>query len=179
MALMVSCYMPLRHSMDPTGVSWLSKWQAIKAFHICIELQQECDLFFLFFIVYMTWIDKCNQADEFATIGRLKNQLPAMCWWFDSASTESGFQYILDRFAATYDTAGTKISSVKTDLLHVSRNTIISACSNWMERHRNKYLGVAFTSDVRQKKTGYPNWQRNCNNESFTIFSCYETIQCL
>ena len=69
MALMVSCYMPLRHSTDPTGVSWLSKWQAIKAFHICIELQQECDLFFLFFIVYMNWIDKCNQADEFATMG--------------------------------------------------------------------------------------------------------------
>ena len=55
--------------MDPTGVSWLSKWQAIKAFHKCIELQQECDLFFLFFIVYMNWIDKCNQADEFATMG--------------------------------------------------------------------------------------------------------------
>ena len=88
---------------------------------------------------------------------RLKNQLPAMCWWFDSASTESGFQCTLDRFAATYDTAGTKISSVKTDLLHVSRNTIISACSNWMERHRNKYLGVAFTSDVKQnKKLGIP-----------------------
>ena len=67
MALMVSCYMPLRHSVKPTVVSWLSKWQAMKAFHIGIELQQECDLF-LFFIVYMNWIGKCNQADEFATI---------------------------------------------------------------------------------------------------------------
>ena len=69
MALMVSCYMPLRHSTVPTGVSWLSEWQAIKAFHISIELRQECDLFLLFFIVYMNWIDKCNQADEFATTG--------------------------------------------------------------------------------------------------------------
>ena len=33
------------------------------------ELRQECNLFPLFFIVYMNWIDKCNQADEFATIG--------------------------------------------------------------------------------------------------------------
>ena len=34
MALMVSCYMPLRHFIVPTGVLWLSKWQAIKAFRI-------------------------------------------------------------------------------------------------------------------------------------------------
>ena len=55
--------------MVPTEVSWLSNGQAIKAFHISIEFRQECDLFLLFFIVYMNWIDKCNQADEFATIG--------------------------------------------------------------------------------------------------------------
>ena len=65
---MVSCYMPLRHSMLPTGVSRFSKWQAIKAFHISVELWQGCSLF-LFFIVYMNWIDKCNQVDVFATIG--------------------------------------------------------------------------------------------------------------
>ena len=66
---MVGCYMPLRHSMVPTGVSWLSKWQAMKAFPYSVELRQGCVLFLLFFIVYMNWIDKCNQADEFATIG--------------------------------------------------------------------------------------------------------------
>ena len=69
MALMVCCYMPLRHSMVPTGVSRLSKWQAIKAFHIGIDLRQGCVLFLLFFITYMNWIDKCNQVDEFARIG--------------------------------------------------------------------------------------------------------------
>ena len=68
MALMVSCYMSSRHSLVPTGVSWLSKGQAIKAFHIGMELRQECDLFLLFSIVYMNRMDKCNQADEFATI---------------------------------------------------------------------------------------------------------------
>ena len=58
--------------MVPTGVLQLSKWQAIKAFHIGVELRQGCILFLLFFIVYMTWIDKCNQADEFATTGNRK-----------------------------------------------------------------------------------------------------------
>ena len=66
---MVSCYMPLRHFVVPTGVTWLSKWQAIKALHISVELRQECVLFLLFFIVYMNWINKKNQDDEFATIG--------------------------------------------------------------------------------------------------------------
>ena len=55
--------------MVPTEVLWLKKWQAIKAFHAGVELRQRCVLFFLFFIVYMNWIDKWNQADEFATIG--------------------------------------------------------------------------------------------------------------
>ena len=50
---MVSSYMPLRHSVVPTGVSWLSKWQVIKAFHTGVEVRQECVLFLLFFIVYM------------------------------------------------------------------------------------------------------------------------------
>ena len=66
MALTVSCNMPLRHFMVLTGVSWLSKRQTIKAFHIGLELRKGCVLFFLFFTVYMNWIDKCNQADEFA-----------------------------------------------------------------------------------------------------------------
>ena len=56
MALMVSCYLPLRHSVVPAGVSRLSKWQAIKAFHIDVELWQGCVLYLLFSIVYMNCI---------------------------------------------------------------------------------------------------------------------------
>ena len=70
MALMVSCYMPLRHSMVSTGVSCLGKWQATKAFHIGVGLRQECVLFLLLFIVYTNWIDKCNKVDELATTGK-------------------------------------------------------------------------------------------------------------
>ena len=50
MALMVSCYMPLRYSVVPTGVLWLSKWHAIKVFHVGVELRQECDLFLLHYL---------------------------------------------------------------------------------------------------------------------------------
>ena len=46
MALMVSCYMPLSHSMVLTGLLWLGKWQAIKAFDIGIGLRQGCVFFF-------------------------------------------------------------------------------------------------------------------------------------
>ena len=87
---------------------------------------------------------------------KLNNELPAMCWWFDSASTESGFQCTLRRFAAAYDTAGIQISSVKTDMLHVSRNT--NQCllqlngATQKQVYKFKYLGVAFTSDGRQNK---------------------------
>ena len=57
------------------GILWcrlelrLSKWQAIQAFHIRVELWQGCVLFLFFFIVYMNCIDKCNQIDKFAIIG--------------------------------------------------------------------------------------------------------------
>ena len=54
MALMVSSYMPLSHSMVATGILWLGKWQSIKGFYVGNELQQGCVLFPLFFIVYYT-----------------------------------------------------------------------------------------------------------------------------
>ena len=89
---------------------------------------------------------------------KLKNQLPAMCWWFDTASTKSGIQYTLNRFAAAYDTAGIKISMVKTDVpvLHVSRNTnqCVLQLNGVTQKqvYKFKYLVVAFTSDGRQDK---------------------------
>ena len=36
--------------MVPTGVSWLSKWQAIKAFHIGVELRQRYVLVLLHYL---------------------------------------------------------------------------------------------------------------------------------
>ena len=68
---MVCCYMPLSNSVVPTGILWLGKWLAIKGFHVGVDLWQGCALF-PFFIVYMNWIDKCNQADDCAKIGNCK-----------------------------------------------------------------------------------------------------------
>ena len=79
-----------------------------------------------------------------------------MCWSFDFASLESGFQCSLHRFAAAHDTVGIKISTVKTDMPHVSRNTN----HRWLQLngatqkqvYKFKYLRVAFTTDGRQNK---------------------------
>ena len=111
---------------------------------------------------------------------KLKNPLPAMCWWFDSVSTESGLQRTLNRFVAAYDTPGMKISTVKTDGLYASRNSnqylLQLNGPTQKQLYKFKYLGVAFTRDRRHDEwTGYPNWQGNCNNESFAQFSWRET----
>ena len=63
---------------------------------------------------------------------------------------------MLHRFAAAYDTAGIKISTVKTNMLQVSRNTNqrLLQLNGVMQKqvYKFKYFGVAFTSDERQNK---------------------------
>ena len=63
---------------------------------------------------------------------------------------------MLHRFAAAYDTAGIKISTVKTNMLDVSRNTnlLLLQLNGVTQKQVNKfkYLGVAFTSDGRENK---------------------------
>ena len=61
---------------------------------------------------------------------------------------------MLNRSAAACDTTGLKISTVKTDVLYVSRST--NHCFLQLNEVKQKqvckvkYLGVAFTSDGRQ-----------------------------
>ena len=103
----------------------------------------------------MNWIDKCSQADECATIGNCKisrllfaNDLVLL------SSTESGLQRALNSFADACNTAGMKISTAKTKVLHLSRNPdqcllqVNGATLKQVEKL--KYLGVAFTSHGRQ-----------------------------
>ena len=73
-----------------------------------------------FFIVYMNWTDKCNQADECTMIG---NRKISLCYslMIYSASTEAGLQRAFNSFAAAcWDIAGIKISTAKTNVLYVS-----------------------------------------------------------
>ena len=70
------------------------------------------------------------------------------------SSTESGIQRALNNFADACNTAGMKISTTETEVLHLSRNPdqcvlqVNGATLKQVEKF--KYLVVAFTSDGRQ-----------------------------
>ena len=126
-----------------------------KSFHVGVGLRHGCVLPPLLFIVYMNWIDKCSQADECASIGNCK--ISRLLFADDLvllSSTESGLQRALNSFANACNTTGKKISTTKTEVLHLSRNP--DQCVLQVNRatlkqvEKFKYLGVAFTSDGRQ-----------------------------
>ena len=94
-----------------------------KPFHVGVGLRQGCVLSSLLFNVYMNSIGKCSQADECATIGNCK--ISRLLFADDLvllSSTESGLQRALNSFADACNTAGMKISTAKTEVLHLSRN---------------------------------------------------------
>ena len=105
----------------------------------------------------MNWIEKSSQADECATIGNCKisRQLFADDLVLLS-STKSGLQRALNSFAGASNTTGMKISTVKTEVLYLSRNPdqcvlqVNGATMKHIEKF--KYLRVAFASDGRQDK---------------------------
>ena len=104
----------------------------------------------------MNWIDKCNQVDECATIGDCKiSRLLFANDLVQLSSTESGLQRALYSFADTCNTAGMKISTANTEVLHLSRNPdqcvlqVNKATLKQVEKF--KYLGVALASDRRAR----------------------------
>ena len=128
-----------------------------KPFYEGVGLRQGCVWSPLFFIVYMNWIDKYSQADEFATIGNCKiSRLLFADDLFPLSTAESGLQRALNSFADACNTAGMKISTAKTEVRHLLRNPdqcvlqVNGATLKQVEKF--KYLGVAFTSDGRQDK---------------------------
>ena len=103
----------------------------------------------------MNWIDKCSLADACATIGNCKiSRLLFADDLVPLSSTESGLQRALNSFADACNTAAMKISTAKTEVLHLSRNPdqcvlqVNGATLKQVEKFR--YLGIAFTSDGRQ-----------------------------
>ena len=119
-----------------------------------VGLRQECGLSLLF-IIYMNWTDKLSRTNKCVTIGRCKiSRLLFADELVLLASPESGLQHALIDFAAACGIAGMKISSSKTEVLHLSRNPV--QCSLQIGpaslKQVDKYLWVAFTSDGRQDK---------------------------
>ena len=81
-----------------------------KPFHVGVELRQRCVWSPLLFIVYMKWINKCSQADEYATIGNCK--IRRLLFADDLvllSSTESGLQRTLNSFADACTEAGREV----------------------------------------------------------------------
>ena len=102
----------------------------------------------------MNWTDKCNLADECATIGNWK--ISRLLFADDLlllSSTASGIQRALNSFANACNTAGMKISTAKTEVLHLSRNPdqcVLQVNGATLKQIKFKYPRVAFTSDGRQ-----------------------------
>ena len=112
-----------------------------------------CHLSFSLF----TWIGSTNTA-KLMSVPRLGNcKISRLLFANDLAllsSTKSGVQRALNSFADACNTARMKISTAKTEVLHLSRNPdqcllqVNGATLKLVEKF--KYLGVAFTSDGRQ-----------------------------
>ena len=129
----------------------------------------------------VTRMDKCSRVTESVSIGNCK--ISRLLFADDLvllASTESDLHCELNVFARACDTAGMKISTSKTEVLHLSRKP--DKCSLQVSRvslkqvEKFKYLGVAFTSDgMSRGRTGYPNGHSKCSNAGFASFSCHET----
>ena len=101
---------------------WVNGKQS-NPFHVGVGLRQGCVLSPLLFIVYMNWIYKCSQAHECATIENCK--ISRLLFADDLvllSSTEFGLQRALNSFADACNTAGMKISTAQTEVLHLSRN---------------------------------------------------------
>ena len=74
--------------------------------------------------------------------------------YFCFSSPESGLQRALNSVADACDTAGMKISTAKSEVLHLSRNPercVLQVKGVTLKQvEKFKYLEVAFTSDGRQ-----------------------------
>ena len=105
--------------------------------------------------MYINGVDKFNRADEPVTIERYKiNRLLFADDLVLLASSESGLQHAVNGFASACDIAGMNISASKSEVLHLSRNSVqcslqVGGLSQKLVE-KFKYLGVAFTNDGRK-----------------------------
>ena len=119
-------------------------------------LRQGCVWSPLLLIIYTNWMDKLSRTDDCVTIRRCK--ISRLLFADDlvlMATSESGLQHALNDFAAACDITGTKISTSKTEVLHLLRIPVqcslqVGSVSLKQVVEKFKYLGVELTSDGRQ-----------------------------
>ena len=95
-----------------------------KSFLVGVCLRQGCVLSPLFFIIYMNCMDKPSRTDDCVTIGRCEIRRLLF-------ANKYGLQHALNVFAAACDIAGMKISTFKTEILHLSRKPVKMFSASW------------------------------------------------
>ena len=111
----------------------------------------------LLIIININLMDKLSRIDECVIIGRCKiNRLLFADDLVFLVSSKSGLQHTLNDFAAACGIAGMKISTSKTEVLHLSKIPV--QCSmkvgsvSRKQVEKFKCLGVAFTRDGKQNE---------------------------
>ena len=92
----------------------------------------------------MNWIGKCSQADKCTTTGNCKISCLLFADDFVLLSlADSGLQRALNSFADACDTAEMKISTAKTEVLHLPRNPDQRVASEWSDTEAGTEVQVS------------------------------------
>ena len=151
---MVSCYTSLSHSTADRRFmfGWIASNQSRSMWALDYGKCAFCHLSFSLLI----WIGSTNVV-KLISVPRLEiaKLVSAVRWWFGFAFFHRIWpQRTLNSFADACNTAGMKISTAKTEVLHLSRNLdqcvlqVIGATLKLAEKF--KYRGVTLTSDGMQ-----------------------------
>ena len=124
-----------------------------KSFRVSVGLRKGCVLSpLLLFIVFMKMMDKLSQTNGCVTIGFCK--ISRLLFADDLvllAFSEPGLQHALNGFAATCGIVSIKISTSKTEVLHLSRNFVQYSLPvggvSLKQVEKFKYLGIVLASD--------------------------------
>ena len=104
-----------------------------KPFSISVELRQGCVLSPFLFIIYMNKVNKDSSSSSGVRFG--KCNVRRLLFANDLAlliSNKSNLQYALDRFSDACLNAGMKISTAKTEIMCLSRHSVLcSFQTNW------------------------------------------------